>query len=90
MSPILDLFITLLSMGSATWKQLLLQRKETYSYLKEQLAKLADKHGTRLLETRKNDISMGLSLEMLDSGEDGKKISFLGSMLFARFISGTR
>lgn len=90
MSPVLDLFITLLSMGSITWKQLLRQRKENYAYLHGQLEKLAEKHGTRVLQTKRNDISIGVSLDMLDSPGDNKRISFLGSMLFSRFVSGTR
>ncbi len=89
MSPILDLFITLLSMGSATWKEILRQRKETFAHLKERMTQLASSHGTLMLDIKRNDISMAMSLAPLDS-EDQKKISFLGSMLFSRFVSGTR
>ncbi|KAI9027839.1 O-phosphoseryl-tRNA selenium transferase [Hyaloraphidium curvatum] len=90
MSPILDLFITLLSMGSATWKEVLKQRKESYTYLHGRLNELAVAHGAKLLDVRKNDISLALSLSPFDSTDEPKKISFLGSMLFSRFVSGTR
>lgn len=89
MSPILDLFITLLSMGSVTWKEILRQRKESFSYLREELSDLAHRHETRLLDVKRNDISLAMSLDPFDS-LDSKKISFLGSMLFSRFVSGTR
>jgi O-phospho-L-seryl-tRNASec:L-selenocysteinyl-tRNA synthase len=42
-----------------------------------------------VLDIKRNDISMAMSLAPFDS-EDPKKISFLGSMLFSRFVSGTR
>ena len=35
MSPILDVFITMLSMGSNTWKKLLKTRKELFKYSQE-------------------------------------------------------
>ncbi|XP_076166175.1 sec synthetase isoform X2 [Ptiloglossa arizonensis] len=40
-SSIMDVMITLLSLGMAGYKQLITQRKEMYSYLKEELEKLA-------------------------------------------------
>jgi hypothetical protein len=55
----MDVFITLLSLGMNGYKNLITQRKEMYTYLKEELTKVALKHGERLLETKNNPISLG-------------------------------
>jgi O-phospho-L-seryl-tRNASec:L-selenocysteinyl-tRNA synthase len=55
----MDVFITLLSLGVNGYKSLITQRKEMYTYLKEELTKVALKHGERLLETKNNPISLG-------------------------------
>ena len=60
MSPTLDVLITLLSMGSATYRSLLAERKECFSYLKTQLSLIAQKYGEKVLETPGNPISLGL------------------------------
>lgn len=60
--PIQDLFITLLSMGELTFKQLLKQRKECYQMLKEGLQKFADKHGEKVLCIPNNKISLACTL----------------------------
>ncbi|CAH0382722.1 unnamed protein product [Bemisia tabaci] len=89
-SPAMDVFITLLSLGINGFKNLISQRKEMYKYLKEELGKLAMKHGERLLETKNNPISIGMTLNSLSSGADVKRVSMLGSMLYLRCVSGTR
>ncbi|RMX55716.1 hypothetical protein pdam_00016046 [Pocillopora damicornis] len=58
-TPSIDLFITLLSLGSVGYQQLLRQRKEVYNYLSEGLSKVAESHGERLLVTKGNPISLG-------------------------------
>ncbi|XP_067003463.1 O-phosphoseryl-tRNA(Sec) selenium transferase [Anabrus simplex] len=88
-SPAMDVFITLLSLGVNGYKNLITQRKEMYTYLKEELSKIAFKHGERILETKNNPISMGMTLTSL-SGSDKKSVTLLGSMLFMRCVSGTR
>nr|CAD7456595.1 unnamed protein product [Timema tahoe] len=88
-SPAMDVFITLLSLGMNGYKNLITQRKEMYTYLKEELTKIAFKYGERILETKNNPISIGMSLVSL-SGSDSKTITMLGSMLFLRCVSGTR
>lgn len=55
----MDVFITLLSLGVNGYKNLISQRKEMYKYLKEELGKVATKHGERLLDTKNNPISLG-------------------------------
>lgn len=87
-SQSLDLLITLLSMGVDGYKNLLKERKDCYLYLKDELSKLALKYGERVLNTPNNPISIGMSLTKF--GENTLDITQIGSMLFTRFVSGTR
>jgi len=91
-APVLDLFITLLSMGSATFQGLLKQRKAAYKKLQQELGAVAAKHGERLLQTKHNPISLAMTLETFvdHEAEGGGSITFLGSMLFSRNVSGSR
>lgn len=89
-SSVMDVMITLLSLGMAGYKQLIAQRKEMYSYLKEELGKLATRHGERLLDTKGNPISMAMTLQCLSHQHDNKQVTMLGSVLFLRNVSGTR
>lgn len=87
-SPTLDLFVTLLAMGKRDLTRLLAAREALVETLRNVLLELADRHGERLLATPSNPISMALSLERLD--EAGVAVTFVGSMMFQRCISGTR
>ena len=69
MSPILDVFITMLSMGSNTWKKLLKTRKELFKYSQEVLEKVAGKYDERMLITKGNNVSIGISLGNVCKGE---------------------
>lgn len=91
-TPSIDLFITLLSLGSTGYQQLLQQRKEVYIYLSEGLSKVATAHGERLLSTKGNPISLAISLERVTQGLElnASGITQLGSMLFTRCVSGAR
>lgn len=89
-SPVIDVFVTLLSLGSNGYKNLIYERKEMFKYLKEELGKIATKHGERILDTRNNPISMAMTLSSLNSATDSKRVSLLGSMLFLRDVTGTR
>ncbi|KAK6178106.1 hypothetical protein SNE40_012935 [Patella caerulea] len=86
-TPSIDLFITLVSMGTTGYKNLLSERKELCKYLTEQLQSCAVIHGERLLQTKHNPISIGMTLSNLD---DSIPPTEVGSMLFTRFVSGTR
>ncbi|CAG2232952.1 SEPSECS [Mytilus edulis] len=88
-TPTMDMFITFLSMGSQKYKDLLKERKENYQYLASKLSEVASKHGERLLQTPHNGISMGMSLSSVIVKDD-KDVTEIGSMLFTRFVSGTR
>ena len=59
MTPVIDVFITLLQMGTAGYKKLTDERKENYKLLKEEMAKIAEKYGERVLEVKNNPISIG-------------------------------
>eukprot|EP00042_Codosiga_hollandica_P050803 m.615138 g.615138 ORF g.615138 m.615138 type:complete len:207 (-) comp58160_c0_seq5:32-652(-) len=79
-------------MGVSGYTRLLKERKENYDYLKSKLEAFAKGHGERLLETKHNPISLGMTLTSLAAGTQTspKDISFLGSILFTKCISGTR
>lgn len=101
-SPIVDLFITLLSMGLNGYKRLLKERQDVLETFPTRLQEVAQKHGERLLHCPSNTISFGVTLDNLarpkeDDEEEmayfkavSKGISSFGAMLFSRCISGTR
>jgi O-phospho-L-seryl-tRNASec:L-selenocysteinyl-tRNA synthase len=101
-SPIVDLFITLLSMGLNGYSRLLAERQTLLETFPQQLAAVAEKHGERLLSSPSNTISFGITLDTLarpQAAEEeesaylqsiDKDISSLGAMLFSRCVSGTR
>eukprot|EP00727_Mastigamoeba_balamuthi_P005477 m51a1_g1549 putative o-phosphoseryl-trna selenium transferase-like (648) ;mRNA; r:570341-574802 len=91
MSPVLDLFMTLLSMGRDQYKHLLAERKELFAYFTGRMQALAEAHGERLLATPHNNISFGMTLStFVGSGASKCSPAFVGSMLFSRGCSGTR
>ena len=61
-SPILDLFCTLLHLGVDGWTKLLADRQALMPPFRVQLAALAERHGERLLHTPNNTISMAITL----------------------------
>ena len=63
-TPSLDLFITLLSLGSKGYKELLVVRKELYQYLQLKLEEIAEHYGERLLDVKHNPISLGKGNEL--------------------------
>eukprot|EP00736_Rhodelphis_marinus_P011757 Rmarinus@m.21036 len=84
MAPILDMFITLLSMGRTGYQNLLKEREELFSYFRDRLRQVAESFGERLLNTKGNLISAAITLDKASNPTE------LGSMLFARCVSGTR
>ena len=61
-SPILDLFCTLVHLGVDGWTKLLADRQALMPPFRLQLAALAERHGERLLHTPNNTISMAITL----------------------------
>lgn len=125
-SAIMDLCITLLSMGLSGYKRILDTRQQLVSQFTIKFHEVATKYGGRLLSCPNNTISFAITLDHLissdplskfskldlsiDQGSDGdpiintqdhgssednqqsnsKAISYFGSMLFTRCVSGTR
>ena len=58
-SPTIDVFITLMQMGTTGYKELMDERRENYKILKEEMSKIAEKYGERVLETKNNPVSIG-------------------------------
>ena len=58
-TPSIDVFITLLQMGTKGYKKLTDERKENFKILKEEMSKIADKYGERVLDVKNNPISIG-------------------------------
>ena len=85
MTPILDLFITLLSMGENGYKKLLQDRQDSIILMKTYLTSFTETTGTIILPSPSNTISYAISLN--DSNND---YTFFGSMLFQRNVSGCR
>ena len=46
-------------MGTAGYKKLTDERKENFKMLKEEMAKIAEKYGERILDVKNNPISIG-------------------------------
>ncbi|CAH1405480.1 unnamed protein product [Nezara viridula] len=86
--PIMDIFITLLWLGSNGYRKMIMERKEMFKYLREEIGKVAAKHGEHLLETRNNPLSVAMTLTSLTAGGDSKRAAMLHTMLFMRDVSG--
>ena len=105
-APMVDLFITLLSMGLNGYRQLLEERQTLRQTFPARLQEVAARHGERVLDCPDNTISFGVTLDGLASrpwqpnnDEESetdylraveKEISRFGAMLFSRCVSGTR
>ncbi len=93
-APILDLFVTLMSMGLNGYKNLLEKRDRLLQKFQERFAQIAQNQGERILICPKNTISFGITLDTLSMDVEEKKkaetTSLFGSMLFTRCVSGTR
>lgn len=86
-SPIVDLFITLLEMGKTGIKRLYKERKENFKYMTEKAQTVMQRLGERVLETRDNSISLGLTLGNILKDQDPVE---LGSMLYSKKVMGHR
>jgi O-phospho-L-seryl-tRNASec:L-selenocysteinyl-tRNA synthase len=101
-SPIVDLFITLLSMGLNGYRRLLAERVALLEDFPARFQAVAERHGERLLHCPANTVSFGMTLDGLarprrgDETEEehalavARDVSSLGAMLFSRCVSGTR
>jgi O-phospho-L-seryl-tRNASec:L-selenocysteinyl-tRNA synthase len=75
-SSLLDLLITLLSLGRSGWQELLQKRETMFQIFQAELQKFAEKIGEKVLSTGQNPISMAMTLNELQrqssSGEEKK------------------
>lgn len=96
MGPVLDLFITLLSMGRKGYTNLLHERVRLLPILRNGMELVAGKYNLSLIAAHRNNISIGLRLDALECGgsagnqDRAKSLTFLGSILFQRSVSGCR
>lgn len=93
LSPTMDVFITLMQLGSSGYKRLTDQRKDNFKVIQELLGKIAEKYGERVLNVKNNPISIAMTLQnsILNPNDPMlRSVSELGSMLFTRGVSGTR
>ena len=88
-SPIVDLFITLLEMGTSTLKHLIDNRQLLFVYCQSRLQQLANSIGERLLNMNNaNSISMAMTLTTLGHHRD--TVGKLGQVLFGKRVMGAR
>lgn len=69
-SPMVDLFITLISMGLDGYKSILEERMRLVKLFREHLARVASVFGERVLNCPRNTISFGITLDNLAKLDD--------------------
>ena len=57
-SAVVDLFLTFVQMGEDTLRDLLKERKENFKYMFEEVQKVIEKYGERLVISKNNKISI--------------------------------
>ena len=86
-TPTMDMFITLLSMGKNGLIDLIQKRKDLYNIFYERLSQWAKDNNELILSSKQfSPISIAISLKHLPND----RLTELGSMLFTRRISGAR
>ena len=80
-----DMLITLLEMGRKGLTRLTAERKRLFKELKEQVARVAEAHGERVLDVPRNPISLAITMDH-HVGTPGHA----GAMLFRKCCSGAR
>ncbi|KAM3136111.1 hypothetical protein pb186bvf_011733 [Paramecium bursaria] len=90
-APIVDIFITLLSMGRSGLQELLKQRVENFAYFKQELQKLTQQLNEEVVETKLNGISMAITLKNKQFIQVEKnEATQLGAKLYVKKIMGAR
>lgn len=101
-SPMIDLFITLLSMGLLGYQKLLAKRTNMIDVFKKKFKAIAENYNEHFLICPTNTISFGMTLDNIprkkfDNEDENmyiqsiqKHVSKFGAMLFTRCTSGTR
>lgn len=88
-APIVDLFITFLSLGAEGYVNLRKRRQELVDIFKTQVSEIIVNFGERMLQTKSNSISFAITI---GTGRNlsQKQLTEFGSMLFKRGVSGAR
>lgn len=91
-TPIVDLFLTLLTMGEESWRALHTERLRLLPIFLDGLQRVANQFGERVLVSPCNSISVGVTLSqsLLKNDPSLKAAQYIGSMLFKRSVSGSR
>lgn len=90
-NPIVDLFITLLSMGESGYRRLLsLRNEELIPAFTKDITSFLQLSSETILSSPRNTISYAVSLRSTGSSSASSDLPFFGSMLFQRNISGCR
>ncbi|CAL8069586.1 unnamed protein product [Calicophoron daubneyi] len=101
-TPSIDVFATLLYLGSKGWNELLEQRSACFERLRSGLERVAKQHQLRVLATPDNPISIALALNnlcvdadaavggVMPSPEALSRLTQLGAHLFTQGCSGVR
>ena len=91
-SPIIDLLITMLSLGSSGLKAKYKERKELLKYFYKKFEDLLALTGDRVLDLKQNSISIAFTVSgILEKvGLDKGKATELGALLFKRRVMGAR
>ncbi len=84
-SPIFQFLVSILSMGTNGYRNLIVKQKENKKYLESELKKVADNIGERLLDVF-NPVAAALTLNSLK----GKNITRLGGDLYNLRVTGPR
>ena len=85
-SPILDLFVSMLEMGSEGYSKEIKLRKQNYLRLKTELEKWALKNDEKIVANVRNRISLALTLKHIGK-ENAKE---LGARLYRKGVMGAR
>lgn len=66
--------------------KLVQERKDAFFYLRQKMRNVATRHNEKIMLTKKNPISLAMTLENFDKS----KLTMIGSMLYTRGVSGCR
>lgn len=93
-SPILDLFITLLETGKSKYKYLMKERLDLFNTLYKDLSVLVKNSlNEKMFLIKRNKISMAMSLSSTTTElkiKDYSQLTFLGGIFFNRQVSGVK
>lgn len=91
-SPITDVFITLLEVGKLKYKCLMKERVDIYKQMLIDMEKIAEKYGEKLIKIKRNKISIAMTLDNTQRklNVSNKELTYLGGMFFNRQISGIK